>query len=565
MSSLRGRLVWLCMLVAMLSTGLGLLAAFQASRQALAAREERAAIQAQGAIEDNLRRAQRDLAATLGDYAQWDEMYANMPDPEPGWAMVNMAPTSGAGQLLSALVADHGEGRFTRYRAGRVNGTEPSEGDPASASAIARLISALPGETQGVARLDGRPALYAIARVRRSAGDGPPHGRLLALAYLDAERLERLTVPGWTMAVDPTTEHGTDSDHRHLNLASADGPLRLALDRVVDAGADDGRSVLLALLAGGVASALLAVVIGIVLGWFWLDGIRLVARVAAARARDSAVRLPDPANLPLEEARELATSLAALDAAAEIGRRDLALALDRAEVANRVHRRFLSQLGHEFGQPLRRIIAATAQMQDGSLDPAEAAAVRHTALDLEARLQEVLGLVEPTSQATALPGDLLAFAQDAVSLVTPRAAALGTRLHLEVPSRAVQLDAALLTPVLVNLLVNGIAAAPGGTVQLRAQPDGRGLSWLVHDDGCGLTPDQARGIGDALRESGIAAGDERIGLGLALCLANVRAMGGRLELAASAPGQGTTMVVWIPWPEHGPGAGSGMRASVGRA
>ena len=564
--SLRGRLVGLCALVAVLSTGLGLLAAFQASRQALASREERAAVQAQAAIEESLRRAQRDLAATLGDYATWDEMHAHMPDPEPTWAMVNMAPTSGAGQLLSALVVDHGEGRFTRYRAGQVPGRDPSTNDPASEYALARLLATLPGwETLGLARLDGRPAIYAIARMRRSDGSGPPHGRLLALAYLEGERLARFAVPGWTVQLDPITAHDSNADHRHINLATADGPLRLAMIRGPDGEADAGRSVLLALLAGGVASVLLAVVIGTVVGWFWLDAIRLVARVAAARAKNPDVRLLDPASLPLEEARELATGLAALDAAAERSRRDLALALDRAEVANRVHRRFLAQLGHEFGQPLRRIIAATAQLQDGSLDPAEAAAVRHLALDLEARLQEVLGLVEPTDHSPALPMDLAGYAADVAALVQPRAMASGTRLDLAVPTQAVQIDAALLTPVLVNLLTNGLAAAPGGQVRLTATTDPRGITWTVTDDGCGLAAQRAQAISEALRESGLAAGDERIGLGLALCLANVRALGGRLELAATAPGRGTTMQVWIPWSEHGPGSGSGLRASVGRA
>jgi signal transduction histidine kinase len=211
-----------------------------------------------------------------------------------------------------------------------------------------------------------------------------------------------------------------------------------------------------------------------------------------------------------------------------------------------VHRRFLTQLGHEFGHPLRRII-------DAAGDPARAAELRRAGLELEARLQDVLGLVPPDEHATSLPVDLAACAQGVLALVRARALDAGTGLVSTTPTGPAQIDAALLTPVLVNLLANAIAAAPGGRVELGAVADAHGVRWKVSDDGRGLDPTRASAIVGALREGRIAAGDERIGLGLALCLANLRAMGGRLELSSPGPGQGTVASAWVPWPGRGLG------------
>jgi signal transduction histidine kinase len=555
MTSLRARLVWLCVLVAGLSTGLGLFAAHQALARAIAATEAAAGDEVAAAVQVHLIQAQQDLAATVGDYAVWDEMYDNMPDPDPAWAAANMAPSSGAGRLLSALVTEHAPDRFTRWRNGATSGMEPSSGDPATAQAITVLLRSLPGEISGIANLEGAPALFAVARVRRTDGSGPARGRLLALAYLDEARLKRLGLPGWRLAWDARAEG------RALNLIGADSTVRLSLHR--EAGPAKVDRVLLALLAGGVASVALAVVLGTLLGWLWLDPLRLIARTAAARARDPAVHLPDPGTVTLDEAREVATGLQALDAAAAAIQRELQLALSRAHTANQIHRRFLAQLGHEFGAPLRRIIAAAAAQAEGRLDAEEAAAVRTAGLDLEARLQDVLGLIGPAEGSSAMAMDLRAYASGVLDLVRSRARSAATALVLEVPALSARQDAALLTPVLVNVLVNAIAAAPGGTVSLAATIAAKDVLWTVRDDGRGLDPQQQVALTAALREGGVAAGDERIGLGLALCLANLRVLGGRLALTSAGPGCGTTVTIRVPG-SHEPGDPAPIARTPGR-
>jgi signal transduction histidine kinase len=61
----------------------------------------------------------------------------------------------------------------------------------------------------------------------------------------------------------------------------------------------------------------------------------------------------------------------------------------------------------------------------------------------------------------------------------------------------------------------------------------QGLSLMIKDDGCGFDPGIRR---------------DRAGLGLVSMQQRVRLVGGRMDLK-SAPGRGTTVEVWAPWPE----------------
>jgi two-component system capsular synthesis sensor histidine kinase RcsC len=107
--------------------------------------------------------------------------------------------------------------------------------------------------------------------------------------------------------------------------------------------------------------------------------------------------------------------------------------------------------------------------------------------------------------------------------------------------------------VVVNLLTNAIKACyEGGIVRVglrREHSDSR--EWVVievRDTGRGMSGEQAAGLFQrgwpANRDEGAVLGGS--GLGLLICDELCRRMGGRLRVAATAPGQGTTMEVQLP-------------------
>ena len=134
------------------------------------------------------------------------------------------------------------------------------------------------------------------------------------------------------------------------------------------------------------------------------------------------------------------------------------------------------------------------------------------------------------------------------ALMRPQAEKNGITLQVDAPADAVPLDAALLSPVLINLCANAIRAGkPGGTVWLKGQLDsGRGeLWWTVKDNGPGLPALLAERVRDAFNRGEVVPGTPGIGMGLTLALANVRTLGGSLSLLNQAE-PGVTILVRLP-------------------
>lgn len=225
------------------------------------------------------------------------------------------------------------------------------------------------------------------------------------------------------------------------------------------------------------------------------------------------------------------------------------LAKDLQQATATVHQRFLAQLGQEVSVPLRRLVGSVERLeaQGGHLDPGEASACRRIAGDLEERVREVLGLapdVTPSSGGTtgAVRMPLDRFLGEVAELVTPTAAARQVTVVCEADSQPVTIHPRLLSQMLVNLLTNGIHAAPGGSrVRLQGVCADRRLTLRVIDAGSGLTPDLAARVATACQAGGFVPGEPGIGLGLAIVLANARALAARLSLRTGA--DGTTMTV----------------------
>lgn len=567
MRSLRARIVVLSAVMALGSGIICAVAAMQVAHGNLLAIEDRQAGDALVSLRQRIKQTCDGLSFEVNDYGNWDELFQQMPTPANEWAQINLTPGKVHGALTQFMITGDDRRITGRFHDGDVRGIQNSTRDPASAAALAQLLGQ-PLPTSGLALLAGNPALFAVTPVRPSHRQGEPRGHLIALAYLDDELLTRLQPDGWILHlevqhIDPHSRPGTTMTWGNplikrtgsrlsvtTVITTHDGSLRMVLNANRTAGQRIAEQTALAILAAGLGAAGIALMIGTWLGWRWVAPISALA--AACRHQLDDPRAQIPTNSGLTEADVLSSSMQQLIMRLRLGQDELAQALDRESASNAVHRRFLTQLGHEFGQPIKRIIALCEQMERraGHLDPEEVAAAKSLAGELEQRFQEILSLVG-LEQHEALPNRPLGmrdYLTGLADLMRSPAAKAGVTLRVDAPTDAVEIDPALLSPVLINLCANAIrAGSTGGLVWLKGQIDQqRGeIHWTVKDNGPGLTPELAERLREAFTRGEVIPGTPGVGMGLTLALANVRTLGGSLVLLNQSE-PGVTILIRLP-------------------
>jgi two-component system OmpR family sensor kinase len=263
-----------------------------------------------------------------------------------------------------------------------------------------------------------------------------------------------------------------------------------------------------------------------------------VGRVAAA-AR-SLARGTHPAPVPVAGAAELATLAESFN--------DLAAQLRRAQEAER---NFLLSVSHELKTPLTAIRGYTEAVEDGAIDPREAAAtVAQESARLERLVRDLLDLARMNRTDFSVHNaeiDLADVAEDAVRRYQQQADAFGVGLAAVVdgPAPAVA-DADRVLQVVSNLVENALRLTPaGGEVRVAVAP---GLL-RVEDTGPGLEDEDREHAFERfyLHER---YGRERpvgTGLGLAIVKELTHAMGGSVEVE-SRPGKLTAFTVRLRVP-----------------
>lgn len=547
MNGLRLRIILLSGMVALVAVLACILAVDLVTRRHRRAEEDRRITEEIHCFKRQFDNLLAHLRYEVADYANWDELWNRAPQPDAAWAKVNLAPGISPGGLTQVMVLGT-EGRVLgRFRSDSQRGAEPDLRDPAPATWLLPLFT--PQPTSGLAILNGYPALFASAPIRHSDRSGPAKGHLLMLAYLTPELLRHLDSHGYScqtqarstspgaapsaLTFGPSIITRTPDLTVDFTLQVQDGTLLFRL-KPFHAEVEVDRS---RIAIAGLVVALGAAGLGVVLGWIWL---RPVLDLAAAcrRSPDGGThRLPTGSGLP--EADLLATEFNRRLADERSARDHLTETAARETTVHAVQRRFLGQLGHELGQPLRHLIALTDQMvtHTGPNHPERLAALRLCASTLEERFQEVIGLAPETTEPRGLGGrqDLRQYAMGLLDQMRPLAQRKNLELFAAVPERETFIPGRLLTPILVNLLSNAIRATDSGTITLTCSVDAEQMCWAVKDTGRGMAVDLAERIARACVHGEVMSGDKGLGLGLTLALANVRALQGRMELCASGP------------------------------
>jgi signal transduction histidine kinase len=299
----------------------------------------------------------------------------------------------------------------------------------------------------------------------------------------------------------------------------------------------------------------------------------LVAAVVALHVAAQAGWLPAPVLMPLGDLQRAVAIVGALlllgltNLRAHRWREELMAELRRsraaAQDAIRVRERFVANMSHEIRTPLNGIVGATELLRLSDLDPGQRRAV-----DVLRRSVDALGnMVDDVLDFSQLDGgrmklqlspvDLRELVHDCVELVAAQAEAKGLQLWAHcgraLPQTLVT-DPVRLRQVLLKLLSNAVKFTETGGVRLgvHAMAGSRGrpvLALTVRDTGIGMSAQQQAGLFEAFAQGDTTTTRRHggAGLGLVICHALVRRLGGRIKVNSRLVG-GSTFAVCLPWP-----------------
>jgi signal transduction histidine kinase len=289
---------------------------------------------------------------------------------------------------------------------------------------------------------------------------------------------------------------------------------------------------LVAAVAGGLLAALAA--------FFLARRIsRPVDRIAAAARTLAGGTHPEP--VPVEGATEIATLASAFN--------ELAAQLQQAQEAER---NFLLSVSHELKTPLTAIRGYAEAVEDGAVDPREAAAtVASEARRLERLVKDLLDLARMNRTDFSVQNseiDLGDVAEDAVRRYGKQAQSFGVALWAITESYAPAIaDADRTLQIVSNLVENALRLTPeGGEVRVVAEPG----VLRVEDTGPGLAETDTERAFERFYLHERYGLERKVGTGLGLAIVKqlAVAMGGDVEVE-SHPGTLTVFTVRLQVPK----------------
>jgi signal transduction histidine kinase len=375
-------------------------------------------------------------------------------------------------------------------------------------------------------------SLVAATDLAAFPGLGPPPGSLVEDEVAAGPVLETLELPG--------------RDHAVRVVRGA-----LAPDLLLEIGqsVEEDDELVAALLRGFVGPLVAVALLGLPVGWFLarraLRGVEDITRTAtaiASGALDQRVAVLDQRVAVTGEDDELARLARVFNSM-----------LDRIQGLVVGLREMADHLAHDLRSPLTRIRAAAEMAQRSGDADAAGAALAATATEECDRLLEMINtnleITETESGAAHLrlgAVDLAELARDACELFQPVAEDRGVELTAVLPAACgLSADRQRLQRVIANLLDNALKYTPrGGRVTVSVRDEASRVRLLVADTGVGILPAESRRIFERFYRSDRSRSEPGNGLGLALCLASVRAHGGEIAVE-SEPGQGSTFAVTL--------------------
>jgi signal transduction histidine kinase len=267
---------------------------------------------------------------------------------------------------------------------------------------------------------------------------------------------------------------------------------------------------------------------------------------------------------------------------------ELAVAVEKAETANRAKSEFLSNMSHELRTPLNHIIGFTQLVADENIGGLNAEQkeylgdVLDSSNHLLSLINDILDLAKVESGKMDLNTDLVHLGpllEGSLTMVKERAQKLQIQLETQlddIPGTIVA-DERKLKQIVYNLLSNAVKfTSPGGCITLSAESFSRGCESAessdgvpgdggdgdksmgstaapmviisVSDTGIGIAPDHLTSIFEPFVQVDSSAGRlyEGTGLGLSLTERLVRLHGGKLWAESEGEGRGSRFCFSLP-------------------
>ena len=231
-----------------------------------------------------------------------------------------------------------------------------------------------------------------------------------------------------------------------------------------------------------------------------------------------------------------------------------------AERANAAKSRFLATMSHELRTPLNAIIGFSemlkneaALMLDAKRRNEYAGLINDSGNHLLAVVNGILDMSKIETDNFEItpepfnPGQVIASCCDILAL---RARESGVRLERLVPGDLPEIvaDKRALNQIMFNLLSNAIRFTDrGGKVLVTARAEAGNISFVVEDNGVGISDEDLARVGEPYFQAG-ASYDRRhggTGLGLSIVKGLVRLHGGEFSIR-SRIGEGTRITVGLP-------------------
>jgi signal transduction histidine kinase len=297
---------------------------------------------------------------------------------------------------------------------------------------------------------------------------------------------------------------------------------------------DDFRRYLSALLIASGAAALLAAAVAALLARRLTRPLRQLATAAGELAEG---RHPEPVpEVGTDELDDLAESFNRMAG-------QLALARD-------AERAVLLSVSHDLRTPLTSIRGYAEGIEDGTVEPRDAAAVvAREAERLERLVGDLLALArlrQGVMEVRSEPVDLVAVAREAEERLRPQAGAAGVTVTVIGEEARATADHGRTLQVVSNLLENAIRVSPErGTVIVEARPG----EVRVSDEGPGIPEEEIPQAFERFHLRAVAGHGSPAGAGLGLAIVRelTEAMGGGV-VAENLAGGGARFTVALPGP-----------------